>query len=150
TPSATATHTTTTQPLHQVSYSAQVVMPFGDNINHPAGVAVDTPGNVYVLDYYYGHVWKLVAGTNTLTQPFSDLGQSVEVAVDPAATLSAVDSWNKRVLKLAAGVPTPPALPFTDLSDPWGVAVDTAGNVYVTDRGNNRVLKLAPGAANSI
>jgi hypothetical protein len=102
TPSATATHSTTTQPPHPVSYSAQVVLPFGDYINHLAGVAVDTVGNVYVLDYYYGQAWKLAAGANTLTKPFTDLGQSTEVAVDTGGNLYVLDDNSFRVLKLAA------------------------------------------------
>ena len=141
TPSGTAGHTTTTQPPHPESYSAQVVLPF-DYDNHPTGVAVDTAGDVYVLDYYYGDVWELAPGTNALTKPFTHLGQSTQEAVDSGGTLYVVDSRGRRVLKLAPGANAPTVLPFTGLNGPGDLAVDTRGNVYVVDDDNFRVLKL--------
>jgi hypothetical protein len=63
TPSGKATHTTISEPPHKVSYSTQIVLPFDKYINHIAGVAVDTAGNVYVLDESgFGQVVKLAAG----------------------------------------------------------------------------------------
>lgn len=50
-----------------------------------------------------------------------------------------------RVVKLAAGSPTPTVLPFSGLYQPQGLAVDANGTVYVADF-NNRVVKLAAGS----
>jgi hypothetical protein len=139
TPSTAGSTKITTQPSHPVTYSSQVVLPFGDFINHLAGVATDTADNVYVLDLHYGQVWELAAGASKPTLlPFTDLGQSVDAAVDAGGNLYVTDDLNNRVLKLAPGVTSPTVLPFTDLNRIAGVAVDTAGNVYVADSGNNR------------
>jgi hypothetical protein len=53
--------------------SPQVVLPFGDLINHLSGVAVDAADNVYVLDSYYGQVWKQVPGASPTTLAFKDI-----------------------------------------------------------------------------
>jgi hypothetical protein len=58
TPSATATHTTLSEPSHQVSYSSQIVLPF-TGLNGPTYVAVDAAGNLYVNDTGNGRVLKL-------------------------------------------------------------------------------------------
>ena len=65
--------------------------------------------------------------------PFTGLSGPLGVAVDTAGNLYVADTFNNRVLKLAAGSSTPTVLPFTGLSAPRAVAVDTAGNLYVTD-----------------
>jgi serine/threonine-protein kinase len=62
--------------------------------------------------------------------------------VDRSGTLYVADTFNNRVVKLAAGSSAQEVLPFTGLNFPYGVAVDSAGTLYVTDHGNNRVLKL--------
>ncbi|MGO9381261.1 MAG: hypothetical protein ACLP4W_04005 [Mycobacterium sp.] len=101
TPAASAT--TSTANLHPGFSSAQVVLPFGDYINHLAGVAVDAAHNVYALDSYYGQAWKLAAGAKRpTTLSFTRLGQPVQVGVDAWGTLYVVDELNFRVLKLAA------------------------------------------------
>ena len=41
------------------------------------------------------------------------------------------DTWNSRVLKLAAGASTQTVLPFVGLSYPEDVAADGAGGVFV-------------------
>jgi serine/threonine-protein kinase len=66
-----------------MTYSPQVVLPFGDLINHLSDVAVDAADNVYVLDSYYGQVLKLAAGPSSPTVlPFTDLNGPSAVAVD--------------------------------------------------------------------
>ena len=75
-----------------MTYSSQVVLPFGDYINHLSGVAVDTADNVYVLDFYYGQVWKQAPGASRLTTlAFKGIGQPVDVAVDIAGNLYVTD-----------------------------------------------------------
>jgi serine/threonine-protein kinase len=119
------------------------------------GVAVDSAGNVYLVDKGNQRVVKLPAGANTPTVlPFTGGSAPSGVAVDSAGnvfvTMTVVhvigqgDTGTNRVLKLAAGATTQIELPFTGLKSPHGVAVDSAGNLYVTD--DNRVLKLPAGA----
>src|SRR6476661_6770086 len=61
-PSLPSTPAPATQAGHAVSYSSQVVLPFGDFINHMSGLAVDSASNAYARDYKYGQVWKQAAG----------------------------------------------------------------------------------------
>lgn len=78
--------------------------------------------------------------------PFTGLTSPSNVAVDAAGNVYLTDTWNDRVLKLAAGSSEQTVLPFTGLNRPVGVAVDSAGDVFVTDAANNRVLKLPTGS----
>jgi serine/threonine-protein kinase len=133
------------------SYAPQVVLPFtcpyGEATDtRPVGVAVDSAGDLYVVDLVCV-VAKLVAGSTTQdVLPFSGLDYPEGVAVDSAGNVYVADSGNNRVLKLAAGSSTQSVLPLTGLKGPSGVAVDAARNLYVTDTDNNRVLMLAAGS----
>jgi serine/threonine protein kinase, bacterial len=102
-PNGIATHTTTTQPSRQVSYSPQVVLPF-TNLDNPEGVAVDTAGNLYVVDTFgKNRVLKLAAGASApIPLPFTDLDSPEGVAVDTAGNLYVTDFGTKQVLKLSA------------------------------------------------
>ncbi len=134
--------------------SSQEVVPF-TGLNWPAGVAVDSAGTVYVTDNGNDRVVKLAAGSSTQqVLPFAglkyperrdghmDLAEGV--AVDSTGTVYVTDTYNNRVVKLAAGSSSQDVLPFAGLKNPWGVAVDSIGNLYVSD-GKNRVLKLPVG-----
>ncbi len=138
----------------------------------PAGVAVDTAGNLYIADTSNNRVRKVsTSGTITTvagdgTQGFSGDGGSATnasldnpygVAVDTAGNLYIADSYNHRVRKVStSGTITTVAGdgsgdfggdggPATNasLSSPYGVAVDTAGNLYIADSGNDRVRKVS-------
>ncbi len=132
--------------------SAQQVLPFA-GLNWPQGVAVDSAGTVYVTDAVNHRVVKLAAGSSTQqVLPFAGLKDPERrdggvalaegVAVDSTGTVYVTDTYNNRVVKLAAGSSTQDVLPFAGLKTPWGVAVDSIGTLYVSDAGNNRVLKL--------
>ena len=135
--------------------SRQSVLPF-TGLKGPTAVAVDSAGDVYVVDELAREVLKLAAGSTDLfvlpveapspDNPTVMTSDPSGVAVDSAGDVYVAESHNNRVLKLAAGSTRPAVLPFTDLNEPKGVAVDSAGDVYVADRGDSRVLKLAAGA----
>lgn len=109
----------------------------------PAGVALDTAGDVYVADSGKNRVVTLTAGSTTQTElPFIGLSRPHGVAVDTVGDVYVTDYYNNRVVKWVAGSNTQTVLPLIGLSKPLDVAVDPAGNLYVTFNGNNRVLKL--------
>ena len=82
---------------------SQVELPF-TGLKAPAGVAVDTVGNVYVTDEDNNRVLKLPAGSNTQAElPFTGLKSPVGVAVDTAGNVYVTDARQYRVLKLPAG-----------------------------------------------
>jgi streptogramin lyase len=84
-------------------------------------------------------------GARQTLLPFPGLTNPSHMAVDTQGNVYVTDSWNDRVLKLAAGSSDPTALAFTGLKKPGGVAIDSAGDVFVTDAANNRVLELPAG-----
>jgi serine/threonine protein kinase len=122
--------------------SGHTVLPF-DRLNGPEGVAVDTAGDVYVVETYNNRVLKLPVGsTNPIVLPFIGLNYPYGVAVDTAGNLYVTDPNNERVLKLVTGASSPVVLPLSGRYT--GIAVDSANNLYVTSP--NQVVKLAAGS----
>ena len=93
---ATATSTSPTAGNNRVlklaaGSTTQTVLPF-TGLNHPAGVAVDTAGNLYVVDWGNNRVLKLAAGSTTqAVLPFTGLNDPDGVAVDAAGNLYVTD-----------------------------------------------------------
>lgn len=113
------------------------------SFNQPAGVAVDSSGNVFVAD----------TGNNAIEEiPFSGgpvvhLGTSFTfnapsgIAVDSSGNLYVADAGSSRVVEISGSTVTP--LPGT-YSNPFGVAVDSAGDVYVADNNDHVVQMITP------
>jgi sugar lactone lactonase YvrE len=86
----------------------------------PKGVAVDSVGNVYIADAANSIIWKLPAGSQTITAVAGN-GTS-GYSGDGGAATSAT------------------------LGNPNGVAVDGAGNLYIADTYNQRIREVAAGS----
>ncbi|MFZ0499500.1 MAG: SMP-30/gluconolactonase/LRE family protein, partial [Steroidobacteraceae bacterium] len=86
----------------------------------PAGVAVDSAGNVYVAEYSNNDIRKITP--NGVVTLFA--GSSTATQGDANGTGNAASFWN-----------------------PTGVAVDSTGNVYVADESNNQIRKITPDGA---
>jgi uncharacterized protein (TIGR03437 family) len=99
-------------------------MAYGDNgpatearLNHPAGVATDAAGNVYIADRDNNRIRR----------------------VDSGGTISTVAGTG------AAGNSGDGGLAVdAQLSGPESVTVDSSGNLYIADTGNQRVRKVTP------
>jgi uncharacterized protein (TIGR03437 family) len=140
-------------------------------LSFPAGVTVDSAGNLYIADTnnarirrVSGGVITTVAGNGSLLYsgdngPATSAGLSYpsSVAVDLAGSLY-IAGDPSRIRKVSGGVittiagagataadGTPPA--NAALDQPISVAVDASGNVFVTDSGNDRVRVLTPSGA---
>ncbi len=138
---------------------------------HPAGVATDALGNVYIADANYSRVRKVstsgiittIAGTGE--QGYSgeggqataaELNYPYAVAVDGQGNVYIADVGNNRIRKVAtngvistfAGTGVQGyggdgnAATTAKFSGPYGIAIDVAGNVYIADLGNERVRKV--------
>jgi sugar lactone lactonase YvrE len=126
----------------------------------PAGIALDSAGNLYIADSGNNVVRKVsngvittVAGNGTFSYSgdggpatSATLNNPTSVAVDPAGNLYIADLDNHRVRKVSNGVITTVAGNGTqgfsgdngpatsaELASPEGVAVDSAGNLYIAD-----------------
>jgi len=124
-------------------------------IAHPAGVAVDASGNLYIADSENHRVRKVdtsgiittVAGNGTAGYS-GDGGPATNaslrapngVAVDASGNLYIADSANSRIRKVdTSGIITTVAGPGTPGYD---VAVDASGNLYIAELGNHRIRKV--------
>jgi uncharacterized protein (TIGR03437 family) len=141
----------------------------------PAGLAVDSAGNLYLADYGNNRIRKVSGGViATVAGGGASLGDNgpptsarlslpYGVAVDSAGNLYVADWGNNRIRKVSGGVITtvagngtrgfsgdngPPT--SAQLSNPEGVAVDSAGNLYIADYGNQRIRKVANGVITTV
>ena len=141
-------------------------------LSSPDDVAVDTVGNLYIVDGN-SRIRKVAAVTGTISTiagtgeagysgdggPATEaqLGAPFGVAVDGAGSLYVSDTLNNRIRKVAAGTGTISTIagtgeagysgdggPATEsqLRNPLGVTVDGAGNLYIADYLNSRVRRV--------
>ncbi len=143
----------------------------------PAGVAVDSAGNLYIADYQTSSIRKVTAGViATIAGPgrgfAGDDGPASKaafnfpvgaVAVDGSGNVFVADNENLRVREVSGGVVRTvagnglyrlagnggPAASAT-LYYPSGLRTDAAGNTYVVEETLNRVRKIATDGTISI
>jgi streptogramin lyase len=126
--------------------------------NRPLGTAVDTSGNVYVVDRENNRVSKFNSKGEFLSQfgsAGSGNGQFKEprsVAIGPNGTIWVTDAGNARVEEFNANgeylLKLGPEAGGNKLSGPYGIAVDNEGRVWVSDSSANKVVEYkesAPG-----
>jgi uncharacterized protein (TIGR03437 family) len=135
-------------------------------LNTPAGLAVDSSGNLYIADTGNHAVRKLtidgtistVAGNGT--HGFAGDGGSPAgalldspsaVAVDRDGNLFVADAGNHRIRRISPDSSLGPAV-ISTVPDanaalwhtPAGVAVDAGGNLYISDQDDQRVFRVEP------
>jgi sugar lactone lactonase YvrE len=109
-------------------------------LSEPAGVAVDSAGNVYVAATEGDAVicWTAATGAASnlfLTTPSYPSG----VAVDGSGNVYIVEPGGYALKEWQAATKTLVTLVSEGLNGPSGVAVDAAGNVYIADTGDNAI-----------
>jgi len=93
-------------------------------LNGPAGVAVDSYGDIYIADFYSNRIREVTPSTGFITT----------VAGDGAAGYTGDGG---------------PAV-LSELYVPTGVAVDANGNIYIADTFNQRIRKVTSGTDGTI
>jgi len=138
---------------------------------HPAGIAIDAAGNLYIADISNQRIRKIntagiittVAGTGSATfggdggqATAASLQNAEGINIDGAGNLYIVDTNNGRVRKVnSSGIITTIAGNGTlgysgdggqataaKIYNPTGVAFDAAGNLYIADGWNGRIRKV--------
>ncbi len=134
----------------------------------PAGVAVDSSGDVYVVDTDNNLIRKItsagavatlagsgVPGSANGTGTAASFNGSAAVAVDASGNVYEADRNNNVIRKIAssgtvttfAGSGSSGSVDgvgsAASFNGPTGLAVDGSGNVYVADFGNNLIRKIS-------
>ena len=147
-------------------------------LRFPYRVAVDSTGNLYILDYGNNRIRKVSNGVSTTVAGGSGLagfsGDNAPaadallcipqgLAVDAAGDLYIADRGNSRVRKVSNGVITTMAGNGTagfsgdngpatsaQVHLPLGLAVNAAGELYIADNLNGRIRKVSNGVITTV
>jgi sugar lactone lactonase YvrE len=107
----------------------------------PAGVAVDSSGDLFIADTYHNRILELSTSGVLTTVVGSGLLFPSGVAVDSSGDLFIADTWHNRVIEYnTSGVTSTVA---SGLLLPSGVAVDSAGDVFIADTWHERVVEVS-------
>ena len=87
------------------------------SIDSPAGIAVDSGGNLYLADTHNGRIREVVAGTGIIST-LAGTG-AFGFAGDSGSATSAALAW------------------------PRGITVDSSGNVFLADTNNHRIRRIS-------
>ncbi len=121
----------------------------------PAGIALDSPGNLYVAEPLANQIIKISPNGKVLAQWGSqgqgqrEFDEPAQVAVNAVNHIFVADTGNHRIKELG---PSGRVVRLWgsqgqgpgQFEYPSGVALDDAGNVYVADTGSGRIQKFSP------
>ncbi|GAB3726663.1 NHL domain-containing protein [Spirosoma lituiforme] len=140
------------------------------NIDHPAGIAIDRLGNLYIADPGNSRIRKVslngtittVAGNGLSAYDANSLNNPLGIALDTLGNLYIADAGNYCIRKVSLnGTITTVAgtgsecnyhtgcyigdgglATLAQLNAPSGVAIDRLGNIYIADLFNYRIRKV--------
>lgn len=115
-------------------------------LSSPAGIAVDSLGDIWVADYVNSRVQQF-SGSGTYMSKFTTDAYPWSVAVDRTRGYVYVFSWDTYTVKqyslTGTYIGTVCGWAINNCQTPFGVALDNYGNVYVLDIGTQNVKKFA-------
>ena len=125
------------------------------SFNHPAGIASDAAGNLYVTQWGDGKLRK-ISPSGDVTTLASGLDLAVGVALSPGGEIYVAASGQNKIVKVS---PTGNVTPFAGSGDagsvdgtatsasfnrPYGLAFDSAGHLHVSELEGHRIRKVSP------
>jgi len=131
-------------PLPPISTGGAVtsdILDVATGFSNPTAVAVDAPGNIYVVANGSNTVVKMTATGTGQTNIGSGFVKPTGVAVDAAGNVYVADFGDNAIKKIpvGGGVVTTVGSGF---NNPYGIAIDKNGMLYISDRGNNVIKKV--------
>ena len=118
----------------------------GSGFSHPAGIALDASGNLYVADFLNNAVKEVPADGGTIRTLGSGFNNPAGVAVDSAGDVFVSDNGNFRVKEIVAVDGVIPASPtiatLGGFTSPFGIALDSSGDLFVADAGSSSVREI--------
>jgi uncharacterized delta-60 repeat protein len=117
--------------------------------NQPFGTAINSSGNVYVVDHVNSRVQEFDSNGAYITQ-WGSYGngngqfESLEggIAIDGYGNVFVADSGNNRIQEFTSAGIYINQYGNGLLNFPQGIAIDGIGNMYICDTWNNRVVAL--------
>ena len=143
----------------------------GAQFNHPAGLAVDAGGNVYVADQSNNVIRKItpagvvtvlaglpgVAGSDDGTGSLALFNQPTGLVLDASGNLFVADTGNSTIRRItpAGAVTTLAGLAAIGgnqdgtgfnamFNQPRALSIDSSANLWVADTGNDAIRKVTP------
>ncbi|HEY5913521.1 MAG TPA: hypothetical protein VJA21_23280 [Verrucomicrobiae bacterium] len=133
-------------------------------LNRPAGVALDSEGNLFIADNYNDRIRKVDANGIITTiagngnsgysgdrgwATNASLSSPVGVAVDSAGAIFILDEGNNRIRRITNGIITSLAA-SASVSSMVGFCLDALGNFVVADESGERVWRVATNGATTL
>lgn len=113
----------------------------------PSGLAADSSGNIFVVNYGDNNVTKITP--DGVSSIFATTGSEPQhIAIDSSDNLYVTNNGTSNVSKITpGGVST---ILGTTGTFAYGIVLDTAGNSYIACRGTNNVTKITPGGVSTV